>query len=100
MTIAFRLWADMELFRSLGSGFRGDRAKLTGGDFFAWLGIIVVSGLALALLSKLIARQERRRRFNNPRALFRDLCRAHQLDRTTRTLLRRLARHWKLPQPA
>jgi hypothetical protein len=53
----------------------------------------------LAWLSRILAR-DKRQTFNSPRALFRTLCKAHNLDRPQRTLLKQLAKHHKVSLPA
>ena len=94
------LWADMELFRSLGSGFRGKRAHFSSDDLYAFVGIVVGCVIAAVVLSKLLARQERQRSFHSPWALFRQLCKAHALDWRTCWLLWKIARAHQLAHPA
>ncbi|MBS0208167.1 MAG: hypothetical protein JSS27_04360 [Planctomycetes bacterium] len=94
------LWADINLFRGMGSGFRGKRAQLSSSDALAWLGIAVAVVAAFAILQRFLSRQDRRRNYHNPVALFRQLCRAHGLARPETRCLRRLAEFRGLTQPA
>jgi hypothetical protein len=52
------------------------------------------------ILYWLLTGSDRVRRHNNPRALFRKLCRAHGLGFRDRRLLAQLARHHRLDHPA
>lgn len=97
---AWAVLADIELFRGMGSSFRGKRARIDSDDLLAWLGIAVGVALAMWTLSRLLARQERFRRCTKPWPLFRALCQAHRLRRRDRRLLARLARHQALVHPA
>jgi len=97
------LWATgagSNLAESWGSRFRGSHAQLDSDDILMVLLIVAGAALAIWLLSRVPAVQNRVRRFNNPRQLFKQLCRAHELDRPSRRLLRRLARHHGMKQPA
>jgi hypothetical protein len=93
-------WADGPRWRSMSSGFRGSRARFDSGDVVT--GLLLLAGVALGVfvLSRLLSRQERQRAYNRPRALFRSLCKAHGLDRSSRQLLRQVARWQRLAQPA
>lgn len=94
------LWADREKFRYLGEGFRGEHAQLEAWDML--LGLICVLGGLLALwgLSKFVARRERAARVYSPDGLFRQLCKAHALDRASSRALMRLAVQEQLEHPA
>lgn len=96
----FPLLAETGRLQSLGRGFRGDAAEIGLGDV---LGIVaLVAGLIFVmwLLSRLLARQEHKKPCNNPKKLFRELCKAHELDRTSCQLLHAIATHQRLTQPA
>jgi hypothetical protein len=83
---------------SLGSNFRGENAKLEASDLLlglAILGALAVGGYAA---SRLARRGERLRIVNDPRSLFKSLCKAHRLDRRARSVLRRLAAQQQLLQ--
>ncbi len=92
--------ADIEVFRSMGNRFNPRRVRLDSHDLLIWLAIAAGVALAIFVLSTLLSRQERIRRYSSPRGLFRALCRAHELARGERRLLKRLARHHQLSHPA
>ncbi len=93
-------WADATRWHSMGSGFRGSRARIDANDLVVGLLILAAAAGGVFLLTRLLSRQDRQRRHNNPRGLFRNLCGAHGLDRPSRRLLGQLARWQKLPHPA
>jgi hypothetical protein len=95
------LWGDRgKLARSMGENFRGENAQLDIVD--VTIGLAIVTGLAMALLvlSKYVARRERARRTFSPRDLFKQLCQAHQLERSECKALWRLAQQDQLEHPA
>ena len=87
-------------WRSMGSGLRGDRARFDAGDIA--VGLLILAGVVVAIvvLSRLLSSQDRQRVFHSPRALFRSLCKAHGLDRSSRHLLWQVARWQRLTHPA
>ena len=87
-------------WRSMGSGLRGTRARFDSGDVVTGLLILGSVILGMVLLSRYLARTDRGRVYNSPRALFRSLCKAHGLDRGSRRLLWQVARCQKLAHPA
>ena len=87
-------------WRSMGGGLRGRRARLDSGDLVIFLAILAGVVLAVYLLSRFLAYKDGRKSFNSPRALFRALAKAHNLDRASRRLLRRVARWQRLAHPA
>jgi len=89
-----------ELFRSMGSGFRQKQENFNPAEFVFWMLVVVGGFCALGLLSRLLNRRGKRRLYNSPRALFRALCRRHELDASSRRLLRNLAAHHRLSMPA
>jgi len=80
------------------AGRRADRVDT--GEALLWLaaagGLIALVCLAI----RLVSRWQHRRRHNSHRRLFQGLCRTHGLDRGARRLLRQVARHYQLKQPA
>jgi len=94
------LFAERSMLRDMGSGFREKREHFDASDLAIWFCIVLGILAAIACLSRLVARQDKRQLFNSPRALFRNLCRAHALDRPARRLLRQMSRYQKLSQPA
>lgn len=94
------VFAQSDIFRNLGSGFRGRAAQFHASDLIAVIAVVVAIGVGLYFLSRWMQRNEQPQRTNNPRGLFRELCRAHELDRTTRRLLQQIARHQQLSHAA
>ncbi|MBX3412311.1 MAG: hypothetical protein KF708_06295 [Pirellulales bacterium] len=92
------LWARIgwfeQLTRQVGGG--GSRWNAT---HFVLLTLAVAGLAALALWARQV-RAGSGRQQNNPRALFRALCRAHGLDHASRRLLDQLARQQRLADPA
>ncbi len=84
----------------MGSRIRGDHAKLGASDVLVVLAIVAIVVAGIWVLTRLIARQDRDRRYHNPRALFRELCRTHQLNTKERRFLRQVATYQRLKQPA
>jgi len=87
-------WDDMS------SRFRGRRARISFDDVV--LGLVILGGAVAALwgLSLLLRLQERRRGHANPLGLFLSLCKAHRLRWPQRWLLWRIARSFRLRDPA
>jgi hypothetical protein len=92
--------ADMDRFSGLRDRFSAHRTHFDVNDALLGLLLLALVVAAILLLGRFAARQDRSRTCNNPRKLFRSLCRAHGLDRASRKLLRRLARWQGLAQPA
>jgi hypothetical protein len=93
------LLADFEVVRNMGHRFQGKNAQLHWNDLFMLLTIVLAVALAAWFLTR-VARRERHRRTNSPRGLFLELCQAHQIDRQSRKLLWRLAKHQEPSHPA
>lgn len=89
-----------DLFDALGSGFRGDRAKISTSEQVQFLVLLILVGLGGWGLSRLVAGQEKLRRCNHPGKLFRELCRAHALGWRDRWLLADLAKARGCHQPS
>lgn len=96
----FFVLAEQSPFESLGNQFRGNRARFDTDDLITGLILLGAFAIGVLILSWLLSRQERRRTYNSPQALFRELCRAHGLDRASRRLLAQLARWQRLEHPA
>jgi hypothetical protein len=81
----------------------GMMRQFSGGNRHLGTMHLVLLTLIVAILVAVMARfssQVGKPRYNNPRALFRALCRAHRLDLGSRRLLDRLARQQRLADPA
>jgi hypothetical protein len=95
------LFADRsEMLRDLGSGFRGDHAKIDAQDVLMFLAAALVIALAIWLLARYAAWRENRTSYHNPRQLFRRLSSAHSLSLGERKLLLKAARQVKSSLPA
>jgi hypothetical protein len=86
--------------RSMSEGFRS-----VGFDDKAWEtlivgGIILAIAVTLILIGRYVRRFERMKSYNSPPELFRELCRLHRLDWSSRHLLKRLAAEWEMTSPA
>jgi hypothetical protein len=97
--LAAALWAQVNPVTSMGSHFRKGSENLTTQDLLILLAVVLAIGGSLWFLSRAIYGRKRRT-LNNPRALFRELCRAHQLDAATGRLLSELAQSKALAHPA
>jgi hypothetical protein len=86
-------------WQHMGRNFKGEEAKLQLSDIVALAAIIGALVLAAWLLTRFLARHDRRRRFNSPGALFNSLCQVHELNAVERKLLLRHAREQALADP-
>ena len=92
--------ANEERLRGMASGFQGKRARIGAPDLVLWLAILAALALCLWIASRWLYRSDRRLPYNNPRRLFRILCRAHGLGAADRRVLARLAQQHGLLNPA
>jgi len=76
------------------------RTEYGTGDLALYLSAALLAAALLILAVFLIIRRRRAKRLPNPRRLFKELCRAHRLDRLSRRRLWRLARTACPEQPA
>ena len=86
-------------FQEMGRNFKGEEAKLQAGDIVAIAAILGALIMGCWLLTRFLARQDRRRRFNSPATLFNHLCDLHELDVTERKLLKTCAKDHGLADP-
>lgn len=96
-----RVWA-AALFDANQSGTVGPQpaSHITLAQMLGWL-VVAAGGIAgVCLAAHLACRWLHRHRFDSHGSLFSELCRLHDVDRTGRKLLRRVARHHKLRHPA
>ncbi|MHC4177977.1 MAG: hypothetical protein ACYSWU_10740 [Planctomycetota bacterium] len=75
-------------------------SRSNASEALVWL--VIVGGLiaVVCLAIRFGTRLQRRRRFNSHASLFQGLCRTHGLDHSARRLLKQVARHHRLAQPA
>jgi hypothetical protein len=88
------------IFRELGNGFREKREAFAPSDLLWWALAAIFILAAFGVLAKILSSQDKRRLYNSPAALFRELCKAHQLDRGSRVLLKQIAQTQRLSVPA
>ncbi len=96
----FLLLAERNPFRDMASVVRDRREHFDPLDLLPWLFVLAALFGSLAIVSRYLNRQDKRRLYNNPRALFIALCRAHELGRMDCRLLRQLAKANDVEQPA
>lgn len=87
---AFLPVAQREVWTRLGDRFSGKNAEFDSGDFMSLAGVAALAMAFVWLLKKLQEWQQGRRKSNEPRHLFADLCSAHQLRWSERRALRKL----------
>lgn len=83
--------AQRAAWERLGDRFSGEHAQFRWADLLGFFGVALAAAALIAGLRWLQLAQERRRRSNEPRHLFADLCDLHQLNRRDRRRLRELA---------
>ena len=94
------LLADQTRWKDLGSGFRGEQARLGTIDVVTGVLLVLGTGLVIWFLTRALAQQDRRRAYSSPQRLFKDLCAAHDLGRVEQRLLSQIARTFALALPA
>lgn len=94
------LLADDSALRGIAGGFQGKQAEVDAAALLLALVIGIAGFVGLWALARWVTRQDRSDSYYHPEALFRSLCRAHQLGRRERRLLEELARWHELDQPA
>lgn len=87
-------------WKHLGDGFRGSRSRVDWAEAWPYLLVAVAITAAVAAYVAYRRHHDFSRRTNEPPRLFRELCTIHQLNRTHRTLLWRLAELHGYAQPA
>lgn len=92
------LLARMSWFENLSRQWGSGNSRF-GATHFVLLTLAVAGLAAIAVWARQV-RSKGERQYNNPRALFRALCRAHGLDHGSRRLLDQLARQQRLADPA
>ena len=94
------IFAETKSWREMGRDFRVNHSKLDPTLIVASVIIVALVVAFLWFLHRMMNRQEGRRLFNNPKQLFRSLCRVHELTGGERRLLKQLARAQDVAQPA
>lgn len=86
--------------RSMSEGFRSVGYSDKAWETMIVAGVIVGICLSLFLIGRYYRRFERLKTYDSRPELFRELCRLHQLDWSSRRLLKRLAAEWEMTSPA
>ncbi len=94
------LFADRgALLRDMGSGFRGDRPRVDATEVAMVIAATIAAVVAFWLLARFASFREGRGSSNNPKLLFRQLCQAHGLSRTQRSLLQQIGDRAEVAPP-
>lgn len=91
---------NFDKFKQMGSELRRRTTEGTGDDLALLAIVATVVPLFVVALYVLVKLQEKHENLKSPKALFRELCRAHGLDRASRNLLAQLALRHDLTDPA
>ncbi len=86
--------------RGFSEGFRSRSVDDNAFEVLLVAGGLVLVCIVLILVGRYFRRFENLKSYNSPPELFRELCRAHGLNWSSRRLLKRLAAEWQLPSPA
>ena len=86
--------------RSMSEGFRSVGFEDKAFETLVVTGVLIAICLTLLLIGRHFRRFERLKSYNSTPELFRELCRVHRLDWSSRRLLRRLAAEWEMTSPA
>ncbi|HEX7450607.1 MAG TPA: hypothetical protein VF306_23805 [Pirellulales bacterium] len=100
LQLLLALLADQHAIRNIARGMQSRQAQVDVGGLTSALLIFCLFFVSVWGVSRLVGRKERAVSCLDPRALFRELCRTHQLSRSDRQLLRHLALEYKLAQPS
>jgi hypothetical protein len=86
--------------RSMSEGFRSVGFDDKAFETLVVAGALIAVCLTLLLVGRFFRRFEGLKSYDSPPELFRELCRVHRLDWSSRRLLRRLAAEWEMTSPA
>ncbi len=86
--------------RSMSEGFRSVGFDDKAVETLIVAAVIIAICVTLLLVGRYFRRFERLKSYDSPPELFRELCRVHRLDWSTRLLLKRLAAEWEMTSPA
>ena len=96
----FFLLARTRDLRGFSEGFRSRSIEDNAMQTVLVGGALLAICIGLLLASRYARRFENLKSYDNPPELFRELCRAHSLNWSSRRLLKQLAAHWNLASPA
>jgi hypothetical protein len=94
------IWLFAVRRQAMAGGFRGENNDYDVTQLAVVVGVLAAVVGVLFLLDRWIRRRSRLRMYESPTELFRQLCKAHQLDRAACHQLKQLAAHWQLAHPA
>lgn len=94
------LFAERTNWQRLGDHFRQSPLDNDRYNLFAVVAIVIVFAIGLLLLRRFAEPLDRKKPYNSPAELFRELCRKHRLSRADRRTLKQLAAAWGLSGPA
>jgi hypothetical protein len=86
--------------RGFSEGFRSRSVEDNAFEVFLVFGGLLLLCVVLLLVGRYARRFENLKSYDSPPELFRELCRAHGLNWSSRRLLKRLAAEWELSSPA
>jgi hypothetical protein len=95
-----QLIARTQDLRKMSEGFRSVGYSDKAWETMIVAGVIIAICVTLFLIGRYFRRFERLKSYDSPPELFRELCRVHKLDWSTRRLLKRLAAEWEMTSPA
>ncbi len=99
-SLSAKLLAQSDRWREMGRDFRVDHSKLDATLLIASVIVLLCVLVFLWLLNRVMNRQEGPQLYNDPKQLFKSLCKAHELSSGQRRLLLAIARAQNLAQPA
>ncbi len=94
------LLAQYSKWQRLGDGLRRSRGRMDFADMLPYILGLAVLAIGIAIAAAIVKRNDMSQPCNDPKKLFRELCRAHGLDFSSRRLLHQLASAYQLHQPA
>ncbi len=98
--LANGLLAQFSKWQRLGDGLHRSRGRVEFADMLPYLIGMAVLGAGIAAVVAYLKYNDLSKPCDDPQKLFRELCRAHGLDRGSQRLLRQLATSLGLTQPA
>jgi hypothetical protein len=98
--ISCSLLAQIHRFDGLRDRFSGPRSRFGMDDAITAILAILGVSVVLYLVNRWHSRRSGKQSYNSPSAMFHELCQAHNLDRKTRQLLKRVAQWQGLTHPA
>lgn len=98
--IATTLLAQLSRWERMGDGLHRSHGRVGLSDLIPYIVGLAVVGVGIAVVVKLVRDNDLTQPCDDPQKLFRELSRAHGLDRVSQRLLRELAAAFGMAQPA